>query len=109
MTQKSKVAVIGLGNIGTALATNLVKGNRSIIIADRRIEKANELAHKLGNLAMPSEIPAAIRDADVIVLAIWFDGIKELFKTYSKELEGKILVDPSKEVLEPITLINEIF
>jgi len=98
MTQKSKVAVIGLGNIGTALATNLVKGNRSIIIADRRIEKANELAHKLGNLAMPSEIPAAIRDADVIVLAIWFDGIKELFKTYSKELEGKILIDPSNPI-----------
>ena len=70
MTQKSKVAVIGLGNIGTVLATNLVKGNRSIIIADRTIAKANELAQKLGNLAMPSKIPTAIRDADIIVLAI---------------------------------------
>ena len=55
MTQKSKVAVIGLGNIGTVVATNLVKGNRSVIIADRTIEKANELSQKLGSLARPQK------------------------------------------------------
>ena len=40
MTQKSKVAVIGLGNIGTVVATNLVKGNRSVIVADRNNRKS---------------------------------------------------------------------
>jgi predicted dinucleotide-binding enzyme len=39
MAQKQKVAVIGLGNIGTAVATNLVKGNRSVIIANRKIDR----------------------------------------------------------------------
>ena len=39
MTQKSKVAVIGLGNIGSAIATNLIKAHRSVIVADRKIEK----------------------------------------------------------------------
>ena len=47
MTQKSKVAVIGLGNIGTAVAANLIKGNRSVIVADRTLEKANELSKKI--------------------------------------------------------------
>lgn len=98
MAQKLKVAVIGLGNIGTAVATNLVKGKRSIIIADRKIAKANELSGKLGNLATPSEIPAAIKEADIIVLAVWFDAIKELFKTYATELQGKIIVDPSNPI-----------
>lgn len=98
MTQKSKVAVIGLGNIGTAVATNLVKGNRSVIVADRKIEKANTLARQLGALAKPSDIPAAIKEADVIVLAVWFDAIKELFNTYASELQGKIIVDPSNPI-----------
>jgi 8-hydroxy-5-deazaflavin:NADPH oxidoreductase len=98
MTQKSKVAVIGLGNIGTVVATNLVKGNRSIIIADRKLEKANTLSQKLGNLAQPKEIAAAIKGADVIVLAVWFDAIKELLNTYATELQGKIIVDPSNPI-----------
>src|SRR5687768_18463304 len=98
MTQKLKVAVIGLGNIGTAVATNLVKGKRSIIIADRTIEKANKLAQQLGNLAQPKEIAAAIKEADIVVLAVWFHAIKELFITYAKELEGKIIVDPSNPI-----------
>ena len=98
MTQKSKVAVIGLGNIGTVVATNLVKGNRSVIIADRTIEKANELSRKLGNLAQPAAIDAAIKEADIIVLTVWFSAIKEVFTTYAKELQGKIIVDPSNPI-----------
>ena len=98
MTQKSKVAVIGLGNIGTVVATNFVKGKRSVIVADRSIEKANKLAQKLGSLAEPKEISAAIKGADIIVFAVWFNAIKELFHTYAKELEGKIIVDPSNPI-----------
>lgn len=44
MNQTSKVAVIGTGNIGTAVATNLVKGGRPLIVADRKIEKVTNLA-----------------------------------------------------------------
>jgi len=98
MTQKSKVAVIGLGSIGTVVATNLVKGHRSIIVADRTIEKANALAQKLGNLAQPTSISAAIKEADIVVLAVWFNAIKELFNTYATELQGKIIVDPSNPI-----------
>ena len=88
-SNKAKVAVIGLGNIGNAVATNLVKGNRPVIVADRKIEKAKELSQKLGNLAQPMEIPAAIKEADIIVFAIWFDAIKELLNKYATELAGK--------------------
>jgi predicted dinucleotide-binding enzyme len=98
MTQKSKIAVIGLGNIGTVVATNLVKGNRSVIVADRTLEKANVLSKKLGNLAKPASIAAAVKEAEIIILAIWFDGIKKFFKTYDTELQGKIIVDPSNPI-----------
>ena len=98
MTQKSKVAVIGLGTIGSTVANNLVKGDRTVIIADRKIEKTKELSIKLGNLAQPMEIPAAIKEADIIVLAVWFDAIKELLNKYTTELQGKIIVDPSNPI-----------
>jgi predicted dinucleotide-binding enzyme len=98
MKTKSKVAVIGVGNIGTAVATNLVKGNRSVIVADRKIEKAKELSQNLGDLAQPMEIPAAIKEADIVVFAIWFDAIKELLNKYATELSGKIIVDPSNPI-----------
>jgi 8-hydroxy-5-deazaflavin:NADPH oxidoreductase len=98
MTQKPKVAVIGLGSIGTIVATNLVKGNRPVIVADRKIEKANQLALELGKLATPLDIPTAIKEADIVVLAVWFEAIKELFHTYATALQGKIIVDPSNPI-----------
>jgi 8-hydroxy-5-deazaflavin:NADPH oxidoreductase len=98
MSQKSKVAVIGLGHIGGTVASNLVKGNRPVIVADRTFAKAEELAKQLGSLAQPAEIPAAIKEADIIVLAIYFNPIQEFLKQYASELEGKIIVDPSNPI-----------
>lgn len=98
MSEKLKVAVIGLGNIGTAVATNLVKGGRSIIVASKGPEKAKELAQKLGDKVTPMEVADAIKTADIIVLTVWFHTIKELFNTYATELKGKIIVDPSNPI-----------
>lgn len=95
---KSKVAVIGMGNIGTAVAANLVKGNRPVIVADRKMEKATALAQRLGTLVLPLKISEAIKEADIIVLAVWFDGIKELLNKYAVEFNGKIVVDPSNPI-----------
>jgi predicted dinucleotide-binding enzyme len=44
------------------------------------------------------EIPAAIREADIIVFAVWFTAIKELLHQYATELKGKIIVDPSNPI-----------
>ena len=98
MTQTKKIAVVGLGNSGTAVAGNLVKGNRPVIVADRKFDKAKALAQQLGSLAQASEIPAALKEADIIVLAIYFEPIKEFFKKYNAVLEGKIIVDPSNPI-----------
>ncbi len=97
-TAKTTVAIIGLGNIGKALATNLVKGNHAVILASRDGEKTKELAGQLGNLATVKEIADAIQEADVIIPAMYFNALKEFFQTYSKELEGKIIVDVSNPI-----------
>jgi len=97
-SNKAKVAIIGIGNIGTVLAENLVKGNRAFILADRKIEKTLTLSQKLGHLAKPMEIEAAIKEADIVVFAVWFSAIKELFDNYAFQLQGKIIIDPSNPI-----------
>lgn len=95
---KRTVAIIGLGNIGKVIAKNLVKNNRSVIVATRQFEKAKELALELGALAKAQEIPQAIKEADIIIMSVWFNTIKEMFSKYGKELEGKIIIDPSNPI-----------
>lgn len=97
-TSNLKVAVIGLGNIGKVVASNLVKGNRDVILADKTFSKAKALADDLGSRATPSEVGDAIKSADIVVLSVYFATIKELFSQYAAELEGKIIVDPSNPI-----------
>lgn len=95
---KTKVAIIGLGNIGKALATNLIKGKHPVILASREIEKSNAFAYELGSLAIAKETADAIKEAEVIIPAISFNTLKDFFKTYSTELEGKIIIDVSNPI-----------
>ena len=97
-TNKSKVAVIGLGNIGKAVAANLVKGNREVILASNKIEDANALASQLGRLAKPADVRTAIKEADIVIMSVWFSTIQELFKEYAAELQDKIIIDPSNPI-----------
>lgn len=97
-TENTKVAVIGLGKIGEAIATNLVKGNHSVILASRDLEKAKSLAKKLGSLVTAKETSPAIKEADVIIPALYFNSLKEFFQTYTVELEGKIIIDVSNPI-----------
>ncbi|HRG58769.1 MAG TPA: NAD(P)-binding domain-containing protein [Bacteroidia bacterium] len=95
---KTKVAVIGLGHVGKAIATNLVKGNHPVIIASRDKEKTKSLATQLGHHASIKEISDAINEAEVIIPAIYFEDLKNFFQSFSKELGGKIIIDVSNPI-----------
>src|SRR5271163_1714117 len=93
-----EISIIGLGNIGSRLAKNLTDGEHSIIISERSLAKAEELAAKLGARARPMPIADALRNAKVVVLAIHFQAIKEFMTEHREELVGKIIVDPSNPI-----------
>ncbi len=97
-TNKAKVAVIGLGNIGKVVASNLVKGNREVIVASQKLEDAKANATNLGSLAMATDVKTAIKEADIVVMSVWFSTIQELFKQYATELQDKIVIDPSNPI-----------
>ena len=93
-----KTAIIGLGTIGFKVATNLVNGGADIIVAERTLPKAQQLAAKLGGKAEAKSVDDALREADIIVLAIMFEAIKEFAASHREALSGKIIVDPSNPV-----------
>ena len=88
-------AIIGVGNVGGAVARHLTAGGEQVVLAAREEADADALADELGSLASAASVPDAIEAADVIVLAVWFDAMKQLIADYGGLLDGKIVVDPS--------------
>ena len=82
-------AIVGLGNIGSRLAKNLIAGGQRIIVADTTLAKAQKLAGKLGGNAEAVPVADAIGKANVAILAIYFDAIKQLIATYRGALAQK--------------------
>ena len=93
-----KTAVIGLGNIGSRVAANLAAGGERVIVSQPNMAEARELARKLGERVDALPVEEALAQADVIVLAVWFDVMKEFVARYRNALVGKIVVDPSNPI-----------
>jgi 8-hydroxy-5-deazaflavin:NADPH oxidoreductase len=93
-----QTAVIGLGNIGARVAKNLTTGKENIIVSDRNLAKAQQLAGEFGSMAQAMPIEDAVNAADVIILAIWFAAIRDFVGAHRSALAGKIAVDPSNPI-----------
>jgi len=93
-----KTAIIGLGNIGSRIAKNLTDGGQNVIVSERDPAKARELAAKLGGKAEAMSVDDALKAADILILAIYFQAIKEFIAEHRSALAGKIVVDPSNPI-----------
>jgi 8-hydroxy-5-deazaflavin:NADPH oxidoreductase len=88
-------AIIGTGNIGSAVARHLVGGGESVVLAAKDASGPQALANELGALARATSVEDAIADADTVVLAVWLDVIRELLAKDRSLFDGKVVVDPS--------------
>jgi 8-hydroxy-5-deazaflavin:NADPH oxidoreductase len=88
-------AIIGVGNIGGALARQLASGGEAIVLAAKEDANAEALATELGPLARASSVEDAIGAAETVVFAVWLDTTRELIAQHSRLLESKVVVDPS--------------
>jgi len=91
-------AIIGVGNLGRALAGHLVAGDEPVVLAARDEAHAVALANELGPRVEAALVEDAIAAADVVVLALWLDQIKELVPEQAHLLENKVVVDPSNPI-----------
>ena len=91
-------AIIGVGNIGGALARHLVRGGEPVVLAAKDEANAAALAQELDEHAGAASVEEAIAEADAVVFAVWLDTIKELISKDTDLLEGKVVVDPSNPI-----------
>jgi len=88
-------AIIGVGNIGGALARHLVAGGEPVVLAAKDESHTKALADELGPLARAASVEDALAGADTVVVALWLDAIKEVIPQHARLLEDKVVVDPS--------------
>jgi len=91
-------AIIGTGNIGSAVARHLVAGGEPVVLAAKDESHAEMLAKALGPPARAASVDDAIAGADTVVLALWLDAIRELVPREARLLDGKLVVDPSNPI-----------
>lgn len=91
-------AVIGLGNLGKVVARELVDGRERVVLASRKEADAEALAEELGKRAAGATVEDALAQADVVVLALAFETMKEFIEGHKGALAGKVVVDPSNPV-----------
>ena len=92
-----KLAFIGIGNVGFALANNLQKKGHEIIIAHDDTESESVVKAQEKNAAFSAlPIQDAIDEADVVFLATPFKANQEILKPL--QFKGKILVDCTNPV-----------
>lgn len=89
-----KIAVIGTGNIGAAYARALADAKFDVVIGHRDPGKAAVLAQEIGSQAEGGGIAAALKLADIAILALPYQAIAETLAD-AGDLTGKVLVDVS--------------
>lgn len=85
-------AIIGFGAIGQALARAFARNNIEVAVASRRPPEALlPQAQAIGPTVVPTTLQEAL-EADVIFLAILFEGHREVAKALSS-WQGKTIID----------------
>lgn len=98
METLKKVAIIGLGNIGKAIAGDLINNSHEVIVASRNNEESADFAQHSNGLAQSMDVDQAINTADIIIPAIWFGAFKEFFNDHEEILKGKTIIDVSNPI-----------
>ncbi len=90
------VLILGAGNMGSALATQLTRAGHAVRITSRSPEKAQAIATATGAQAVRPDQASA--DSDVIILATGYADAVAALRSVG-ELDGKVVVD----ITNPLT------
>jgi NADPH-dependent F420 reductase len=92
-----KVGIIGSGNVGKALAAAAKKAGHTVTISSRHPENAQAAASATNTHAVNSN-QEAVKDADLVILAVPMDKVDEVVGALTPELDGKVIVDVTNRV-----------
>jgi NADPH-dependent F420 reductase len=85
----------GTGDQGKGLARRFAVAGHEVIIGSRKAERAQQAAESLGEglTARGAENHVVAREADIVIVAVPYDGHKSLLESLRDELAGKIVID----------------
>lgn len=89
-----KIAIIGAGTMANILTQYFIKAGHIVQIGTREIQKAIQLADKIGQGVQGGTIDEAIKHGDIIFFAVPYLQIQDTVKQ-TGQLPGKIVVDIS--------------
>ncbi len=93
------IAFIGVGRVGSALASHLKDAGYHVILAARDTRSASIVALQERHPSIQAMDPAeAVADADVVFLAVPYPAHAEVLNACGQALNGKILVDCTNPV-----------
>jgi predicted dinucleotide-binding enzyme len=105
-----KIAFIGIGSVGSALADGLARAGHEVVVAARDVESASVRAALAKNPTLTAtDVPTAVAAADIVFLATPFK-VNEAVIESAGSLAGKTIVDCTNPVGTGIShgLDNEI-
>jgi predicted dinucleotide-binding enzyme len=95
----ARIAVIGSGNVANALGPGFAAQGHTIVYGSRdpSEKKVKDLVAKTGHGATATTPTEAVKDADIVVLAVPGTAAEQVAKSLG-DLSGKIILDPTNRV-----------
>ena len=83
----------GTGDQGRGLARRFALAGHRVVLGSRNADRAAQAAAGLPDRVTGSDNASCAREADVVVVAVPWDGHRQLLEQLRAELAGKIVVD----------------
>ena len=88
----TKVAIIGTGNVGSALGSSAARAGYEVVFAARDATKTDTVARHAGAGAADSAVDA-VRDADIVVIAVPYAAVEALAAEIAPVIGDKVVID----------------
>ena len=92
-----KIGIIGSGNVGKALARSGVRAGHEVTLSASHPEHAAAAAKETGANAATSTTDA-VKDADLVVIAVPYDKLGEVFRGLGTSVDGKVVIDATNHI-----------
>ena len=91
----------GTGDLGTGLATRLLKAGYKVIIGSRTLEKAQHAERSLGKNTKGLLNKDAALQGEIIILTVPFAHQRGIVEECKTELKGKLFIDTTVPLMPP--------
>lgn len=89
------IAIVGTGKMGQAIGALLAKANHKLIFGSRQPNTGSDIAAKVSPQARGASIPQALKDGEVVILALPYAAAIDLVGNAETKdaLKGKTVID----------------